>query len=96
MSLKNRKNASLCTIGVLRYKKSSFTTTKIVTSNNRNGITSKKPSTVFLMQNVDLGHTKVMKIRQRETLSDQGAIIHEVCCCTAQLNSNVSVIAEPN
>ena len=46
-----------------------------MTSNNRNGITSKKPSTVFLMQNVDLGHTKVMKIRQRETLNHQGAMI---------------------
>ena len=36
------------------------------------------------MQNVDLGHTKVMQIRQRETLSHQGAITHEVCCLEAQ------------
>ena len=43
------------------------------------------------MQNVDLGHTKVMKIRQRETLNHQGAIIHEVCCCTAQLHSKLII-----
>ena len=55
-----------------------------MTSNDWNGITSKKPGTVLLMQNVDLGHTKVMQIRQRETLSHQGAIIHEVCCLAAQ------------
>ena len=36
---------------------------KIVTSNNRNLVTSKKPGTVLLMQNVDLGHTKVIQIR---------------------------------
>ena len=36
------------------------------------------------MQNVDLGHTKVIQIRQRETLSHQGAIIHENCCSAAQ------------
>ena len=29
-------------------------TTKIATSNNRNGITSKKPYTVLSMQNVDV------------------------------------------
>ena len=50
-----------------------------------NGITSKKPDTVLLMQNVDLGHTKVMQIRQGETLSHQGAITHEVCCLAAEL-----------
>ena len=63
------------------------TKTKTVSSdisNDWNDITSKKPGTVLSMQNRDLGRTKVMKIRQRETLSDQGAIIHEVCCCTAQ------------
>ena len=43
------------------------------------------PGTVLLMQNVLLGQTKVMKIRQRETLSHQGAIIHENCCSAAQL-----------
>ena len=43
------------------------------------------PGTVLLMQNVLLGQTKVMQIRQRETLSHQGAITHEVCFCTAQL-----------
>ena len=39
----------------------SCTTTKIVTSNDRNVITSKKPGTVLLMQNVNLGHTKVIE-----------------------------------
>ena len=38
------------------------------------------------MQNVDLGHTKVMQIRQGETLSHQGAITHEVCCLAAELH----------
>ena len=57
---------------------------KIVTSNDRNLVTFKKPGTVLLMQNVDLGHTKVIQIRQRETLSHQGAIIHENCCSAAQ------------
>ena len=42
------------------------------------------PGTVLLMQNVDLGHTKVIKIHQREALSHQGAIIHENCCSAAQ------------
>ena len=42
-----------------------------------------KPGTVKLVQNVDLGHTKVIQIRQRETLSHQGAIIHENCCSAA-------------
>ena len=55
-----------------------------MTSNDRNLVTSKKPGTVLLMQNVDLGHTKVIQIRQRETLSHQGAIIHENCCSAAQ------------
>ena len=50
---------------------------KIVTSNDRNLGTSKKPGTVLLMQNVNLGHTKVIQIRQ-------GAIIHEGCCSAAQ------------
>jgi hypothetical protein len=36
------------------------------------------------MQNILLGQTKVMQIRQRETLSHQGAIIHEVCFSSAQ------------
>ena len=31
-----------------------------MTSNDRNLVTSKKPGTVLLMQNVDLGHTKVI------------------------------------
>ena len=57
---------------------------KIVTSNDRNLVTSKKPGTVLLMQNVDLGHIKVIQIRQRETPSHQGAIIHENCCSAAQ------------
>ena len=59
-----------------------------MTSNDRNLVTSKKPGTVLLMQNVDLGHTRVMKIRQRETLSHQGAIIHENCCSAAQFLKN--------
>ena len=32
-----------------------------------------------------LGQTKVMQIRQGETLNHQGAITHEVCCLAAQL-----------
>ncbi len=59
-------------------------TTKIATSNDWNGITSKKPGTILSMQNVELGQTKVMQIRQRETLNHQGAITHEVCCLAAQ------------
>ena len=31
-----------------------------------------------------LGQTKVMQIRQGETLSHQGAIAHEACCLAAQ------------
>ena len=31
-----------------------------------------------------LGQTKVMQIRQRETLNHHGAITHEVCCLAAQ------------
>ena len=31
-----------------------------------------------------LGQTKVMPIRQEETLNDQGAITYEVCCLAAQ------------
>jgi hypothetical protein len=56
----------------------------IVTTNDRNLVTSKKPGTVLLMQNVDLGHTKVIQIRQRETLRHQRVIIHENCCSAAQ------------
>ena len=56
---------------------------KIVTSNDRNLVTSKKPGTV-LLQIVDLGHTKVMQIRQRETLCHQRAKIHEKYCSAAQ------------
>ena len=33
----------------------------------------------------------MMQIRQRETLSHQGAITHEVCYCTAQYDPNVSM-----
>ena len=33
-----------------------------------------------------LGQTKVMQIRQGETLNHQGAKTHEVCCLAAQLN----------
>ena len=33
-----------------------------------------------------LGQTKVMQIRQGETLSHQMAIIHEVCLSSAQLS----------
>jgi hypothetical protein len=61
-------------------------TTKIATSNDWNGITSKKPGTILSMQNVELGQTKVMQIRKRETLNHQGAITHEVCCLAAQLS----------
>ena len=32
-----------------------------------------------------LGQTKVMKIRQGEALSHQGAITHDNCCSAAQL-----------
>ena len=32
-----------------------------------------------------LGQTKVMQVRQGETLNHQGAITHEVCCLAAQL-----------
>ena len=46
------------------------------------------PGTVLLMQNVLLGQKKVMQIRQRETLSHQRAIIHEVCLSSAQLVQN--------
>ena len=46
------------------------------------------------MQNADgawsfrepLGQTKVMQIRQEETLTHQEAITHEVCCLAAQLD----------
>ena len=31
-----------------------------------------------------LGQTKVIQIRQGETLNHQGAITHEVCCLAAQ------------
>ena len=31
-----------------------------------------------------LGQTKVMQIRQGETLNHQGAITHDVCCLAAQ------------
>ena len=67
-------------------------TTKIATSNDRNGITSMKPGTLLLMQNVDgvlfwldgagsnrepLGQRKGMKIHQ-------GAMTPEICCLEAQ------------
>ena len=35
-----------------------------------------------------LGQTKVMQIRQGETLNHQGAITHEVCCLAAQLQKS--------
>ena len=41
-----------------------------MTSNGRNLVTSKKPGTVLLMQNEDLGHTKLIQIHQRETLTE--------------------------
>jgi hypothetical protein len=44
------------------------------------------------MQNVELGQTKVMQIRQRETLNHQGAITHEVCCLAAQLRMFVGCL----
>ena len=47
------------------------------------------PGTVLSMQNILLGQRKVMQIRQRETLSHQRAIIHEVCLSSAQLLSPV-------
>jgi hypothetical protein len=37
----------------ISYVTTNWATTKIATSNNWNGITSKKPGTVLLMQNVD-------------------------------------------
>ena len=51
-----------------------------------------QPGTIWLMQNADgtvsfrelLGQTKVMQIRQGETLNHQWAITHEVCCLAAQ------------
>ena len=42
--------------------------------------------TVLLMQNVLLGQTKVMQIRQGETLNHQGAITHEVCLAAQLFN----------
>ena len=45
------------------------------------------PGTVLLMQSILLGQRKVMQIRQRETLSHQRAIIHEVCLSSAQLSN---------
>ena len=54
------------------------------------------PGTVLLMQNVDLGHTKVIKIHQRETLSHQGAIIHDNCCSAAQLHFLSQLLTKPN
>ena len=57
-----------------------------MTSNDRNLVTSKIPGTVLLMQNgKQNGHTKLIQIRQKETLSHQGAIIHENCCSAAQM-----------
>ena len=47
------------------------------------------PGTVLSMQNILLGQRKVMQIRQRETLSHQRAIIHEICLSSAQW-SNLS------
>ena len=44
------------------------------------------------MQNVELGQTKVMQIRQRETLNQQGAITHEVCCLAAQWDQRVLML----
>jgi hypothetical protein len=41
------------------------------------------------MQNILLSQTKVMQIRQRETLSHQRAIIHEVCLSSAQYFLNI-------
>ena len=38
------------------------------------------------------GETKVMQIRQGETLNYQGAITHEVCCLATQLEQNVATI----
>jgi hypothetical protein len=45
------------------------------------------PGTVLSMQNILLGQRKVMQIRQRETLSHQRAIIHEVCLSSAQFSA---------
>ena len=61
-----------------------------MTSNDRNLVTSKMSGTILLMQNVDLGHTQVIQIRQRETLSHQGTTIHENCCSAAQLSATFS------
>ena len=46
----------------------------------------------FYQQNVDLGHTQA--IRQRETLSHQGAITQEVCCCKAQYLIKETIFSE--
>ena len=43
------------------------------------------PGRVLSMQNILLGQTKAMQIRQRETLRHQRTIIHEVCLSSAQL-----------
>ena len=39
-----------------------------------------------------LGQTKVMSIRQGETLNQQGAITHEVCCLAAQWDQRVLML----
>ena len=64
-----------------------------MTSNDRNLVTSKGPGTVLLMQNVLLGQTKVMQIRQRETQIRQRETTYEICCLAAQ--RNFSEIANP-
>ena len=64
-------------------------TSQTATSYDRNLVTSKGPGTVLSMQNVLLGQTKVMQIRQRETLNHQGAIIHG--CGSLWLYSNRNV-----
>ena len=49
------------------------------------------PGPVLWMQNIILGQTKAMQIRQRETLNHQRAIIHEICLSSAQFG-----LREPN
>ena len=41
-----------------------------------------------------LGQTKVIQIRQGETLNHQGAITHEVCCLAAQYMMDYLVQAD--
>ena len=60
-------------------KKLRSRTTKIATSNDRNGITSKKPGTVLSMQNVDGARSNREPLGQRKgMIIHKGGITHEI------------------